>query len=385
MNVERPFGCSAESATRADRGPWQAWLRPSSGAARLRELAPMRAWGLVFIVAALAIVITQRNADSFVPDSRYYVAMAYDWAGWSQQSATFIVLEPTDAQGWSPLDSGTLFGWDLVKPRVIYPALYAPFVPLGGVQGMYVVPIVSMMFLVPGTFGIAANRYGATAAMVPSLLVCCSFYMIRYGSTMLTEGPAAAIGAAILMTLPFDGPGRTRAVAACGLLIVELAFTRQAAVLPAAGIFTAWLGASARTRSLRNQWTPFVVLGHRLAVSLQVAQPMIWSEFSVFTHYKGKTITSSTVDAVRAAPDAALDIVRRDVDHYIAKDRALFLLLALAVAATAVLWRRVEARLMAGVGVASLGLNFLNTTPAQFRYAMPILSFMMLGVAALVM
>lgn len=348
------------------------------------SVAPIRLWVALGGVFGLMTFISWRESDGFVPDSRYYVARAYHFAGSSQDEAAAIVKVFTDQRGWSPLDATTLFTWDLVEPRIVYPLLSAPFVWLFGVRGMYVIPVLSMAFLILGMFAFASRRYGARAAFLSCLLVSVSFYMMWFGTAMLTEGLSAALGAAILMTTPLHAERGRRALILCGVLIVALAFTRQAAVLPAGGIAGAWIGSVIAERRLRTPWAPFAAVSVGLAVGVQLLQSWIWPSFSVFTYYKQKTGTTELGEAVNAAPDVLWNIIVSDYNNYVDRDRPLLILLALALVASVALIKRAESHLFLGALGAAIVLNTLNTVPTGFRYAMPILAFVMVVVAAFI-
>src|SRR5674476_196694 len=84
-------------------------------------------------------VSTVRIKPLFAPDSSFYAAMALWFGGTSKQDAVRQVIAMRHRQGWSTpqLTIDRMFGWGLVQPRVVLPALSAPFVKIWGIAVSY--------------------------------------------------------------------------------------------------------------------------------------------------------------------------------------------------------------------------------------------------------
>lgn len=345
--------------------------------------APWYVWLLLIAVWFGLAVGTLVTRTQYIPDSRYYVSMSYHFLGESEEQARQHIVPLDKANGWATPDAQALFHWGLVQPRVLYPALSAPFVAVLGTTGMVVIPMLSMAVLALGFFAYASRRYGVFPALAASGLLTMSTYMMFFGTAMVTEGLAAALGLAILWTLPLTSHRGRAALVWCGILIVALAFTRQAAILPAAAIAGAWLGQALLTRQWRNRWAPFAIVAVALAVVTQAIQTLVWPSYSIIKQFKTTAGADTLIGAVGQIPFIARHILWVDTLNYLAHDRGLLVLLAAAVVGAVVLWRRPESHLFLGMMAAACGLNILNGTATAFRYHMPGLAFVLLIVAAL--
>ncbi len=209
-----------------------------------------------------------------------------------------------------------------------------------------------------------------------------SSYMMFFGTAMVTEGLSALIGLAILMTLPLQRERSRLALVLSGVLVVALAFTRQAWMIPAAAVGAAWLGAAITERRLKNRWLPYVFVTGLAGVVSQVIQTLAFPSFSVIAQFKLMTGEDTLWGAIGQLPAVAARIVRVDLLNYVAHDRPLLVLLCTAFVAALVCWRTVESHLYLGMIVAGAALNVLNGTPTAFRYQMPGLAFVLLVAAA---
>ena len=332
-----------------------------------------------------AVVTAQKVNEQFVPDSRYYAAMAFRYTGLTQEEAREATIPSNDEQGWDTPPVESLFGWGLVQPRVVYPALSAPFVLVFGMQGMLVVPILSMLFVVFVAYRVLLDRYGPGPALAVTVLLLGSHFVFYWGTAMLTEGPAAAIGTGVFLTLPIWREPRKWDLLICTGLILVLAFTRQAAVIPGGAILVAALGHSISSRKLWNRWSLFALSSVVTVVGAQLLQRNRWPTFSISTHYFTRVAeVDNMTDAILAVPSVLKNIFILDLNQYMARDQAFLLLFALAIASFAVLWNKTEAHLLAGAFAATLLLNVLNGTPTAFRYAMPGLIFYLVAAAAVI-
>ncbi len=339
---------------------------------------------LLVVLFAVSVVAALRVNEQFTPDSRYYSAMAFHYSGMTEDEARQETVAANELQGWETPPTSSLFGWGLVQPRVIYPTFSAPFVRLFGLPGMLVVPILSMLFLVLAAYRVIERHFGVAAALGISLLALSSHFVFYWGTAMLTEGPAAAVGTGIFLTLPIWGEPRKRwDLPICVILLAAMAFTRQAALIPGAAIVVAAMGYTVSSRQLWNRWSPFALWAVGTTVGTYLLQAYIWPGFSIQTHYMDRVAeTTNVADAVAAIPSVVWTIFVRDINQFIFRDQALLVLLVVAGAAFVVSWNRTEAHLLAGALGATMLLNILNGTPTAFRYAMPGLIFFLVAGAS---
>ncbi len=342
---------------------------------------PATILAVTYAISALAMLLTK---PQYSPDSQYYTGMALRFSGMSAADAYAQVVERSAQHGWHAPTIDTIFGWGLVQPRVVYPGLSAPFVKAFGVDGMVIVPVIAMAVFVGLTFFVLRTRYRTLAVIAPVLLVVVSPQLIFFGTAMLTESLTALWCAAILFSVwRYHEVADRRWLIAAGAFTIVMAFTRQAALIPAGAMAMAWLGAVVVRRPAR-QWGWSALVVGASAVASQIAQSVLWPSFSQVSQFITTTGADDLPGALRATPTVALRILRSDFANFAKGDLALLALIAIAIIGVVVLWRRAESHLLVGAFVTTAAYNITNGTPTTFRYAMPGLIFYVVVVAALV-
>jgi hypothetical protein len=310
--------------------------------------------------------------------------MALRFSGDSRAEAARIVGEKSRELGWHVLSANTLFGWDLVRPRIVYPGLSAPFVHLWGVDGLVVVPAVAMAAVFVLFTVQLRTRYGDLAALIPVLLVSASKFLSIYGASMITES-VTALWVTLIMVAAwrYQAEPSRRLLGTMALLTVVLGFTRQATLIPAGAVAMAWLGALLLRQDHIRWRGPAATIG-ATAIGVQTLQMWWFPGFSQVQQFEKVTHTDSLWAAIRSAPRLAAHIVHVDAINMAGQDRALMLLLILAIVSIVVFWRRPESHLLLGSLIAYALYNITNGTPTAFRYGMPGLIFVVSSVALLV-
>jgi hypothetical protein len=332
---------------------------------------------------------TVRFKPLFAPDSTYYGAMAVWFGGGSKQEAIRQVTEMRLQSGWStpPLVVDRLFSWGLVQPRVVLPALSAPFVRIWGIDGLVVVPGLALAALVGVLTWMLVRRWGRLPAVVAVVLVMCSPKIMFYGSAMLTESLSALWGALILVAAWRYQRCRGRApVVWMVLLTVVSAFTRQASLIPATALLAAWFFA-VLLRSRPNRWGVPALAVTVTSVGVQLLQNRLFPTFSQGAQarqFEANTRSGSMVEAFLAAPRLAAKIVWHDLGNFAGSDHALLVLITLSIVSMVVFWRRSESHLLLGALVGIAVYNVATGTPVAFRYAMPGLVFFVASAALLI-
>lgn len=337
--------------------------------------------GAVFLAAYASVL---KHSPQYAPDTRYYAGMALWFGGTDQDAARDLVAEHTARSGWETPATDELFGWGLVQPRVVYPLLSVPFVWLMGIEGMLVVPLLAMAAVVGLLTWMLYRRYGLASALVPVLLVVASHHLIFFGTAMLTES-LTALWAVLMLAVVwrYHSDPRRRYLGFLVLLVLLMAFTRQATLIPAGALVAAWLGAAlVRDRPRRWMWPAITVTA--TTVAAQVTQTLVFPTFSQTNQFLRATGTDSLTEALAAAPRLMRHILETDLQAYMRSDRALLALIVLSVIAIVVLWRRPESHLLLGAMAGIAVYNVTNGTPTAFRYAMPGLVFFAVAVAALI-
>jgi hypothetical protein len=334
-----------------------------------------------FLVNYLSVV---RVKPLFAPDTRYYAAMALWFGGASKEEAARQVTALSARSGWVTPPVDTLFGWGLVQPRVVLPALSVPFVKIWGIDGMVVVPALAMAGVIGVLTWALARRWGGAAAAATVVLVMCSPLIMFYGSAMLTESLSALWGALTLVAAwRYQSRGGWRPVAWMVALTVVSGFTRQSTLIPAGAFVTAWLVA-ALFRRRPNGWGVPALAVAVTSVSVQLLQTRLFPTFSQLNQFKAKTGAHTLGEALLGAPELAWRIARADLNSITKIDHALLVLLTLSLVSMVIYWRRAESHLLLGALLGVELYQVTNGTPTAFRYAMPGLVFFAVSVALLI-
>lgn len=363
---------------------------PRSWPARVRDLwlrwpvGDRFLWLVVTVAFGVSYLAAIRYRTVFTPDSAYYVGMSLWFGGMSQEDAWRAATEIPYSFGWHPATQEQMFGWGLVAPRVVLPLLGVPFTAAFGVFGLAVVTGIAMAALVGVLTWTLRARFGVVAALVPVILVTTSYLLMYFGVAMLTESLTALWTALIMVAVwRYQDRGSRRALVMAGVLTVVLAFTRQATFVVAGAVVVAWLAALVLRQDHRKWLGPALVVGGTALVT-QVLQMVLFPGFSQAGQFMKATGTDSLADAIRATPRLAWRILRDDLNTFIAADRPLLTLIALATVGALLAWRKSSAHLLVGALIGIALYNYTNGTSSQFRYAMPGLVFFVVAAAELI-
>lgn len=350
----------------------------------LRHRSALLMWGILGATFALTYVTYARWYRMFYPDSRYYLAMAYLFLGNDPETARQLTVDFAAPRNIDVPPVEDLFGWGLVQPRVVLPALSMPFIALFGPFGLAVVPLLATFAFLIIAVVMLRRRFGTLVALLVGLLLSTSLFLVSIGTGMLTEGLSALFSAlALLLTWRWLEHRRAWLLVAITAVTVLSAFTRQATLIMAGAFIAAWLiGSLIERRNSRLMW-PALIVGAG-AIGCQVLQSLIFPSFSQLDQFLAQAGADSLGEALLNVPRMALEIVRADVLTMLRGDRSLLLLICLAVAGMIIFWRRVESHLLLGAIAATAVYNITNGTPTQFRYATPGLIFWMLAAGMLV-
>lgn len=360
-------------------------MRSTPGA--LHRLRASQGALLAGVVVAVVFVVTYASTVAvkplFAPDSRYYAAMALWFGGVTQSDAARQVAEVSALSGWASPEASALFGWGLVQPRVVLPALSVPFVKVWGIDGLVVVPGLALAALMAVLAWMLSRRYGTVAGVATTVLIMCSSQIMFYGSAMLTESLSALWGALVMVAAWRYHKHRSWVLVALMVaLTVVSAFTRQATFIVAGALVVAWLAALI-LRDRPERWAlPALSVGFT-AVAVQILQTKLFPTFSQLDQFKSKTGAETLTEALAGMPALAWHIVSTDLMYFVRSDRPLLVLITLSIVSGVVFWRRAETHLLIGAlaGCALYGIT--NGTPTAFRYAMPGLVFFATSVAML--
>lgn len=343
---------------------------------------------LLATVVASTFVVTYGSVVAvkplFAQDTRYYAAMSLWFGGDSKAEAARQVTEMSARSGFKTPTVDTLFGWGLVQPRVVLPALSVPFVKIWGIDGMVVVPGLALAALIGVLTWMLARRWGGVAAAATVVVVLCSSRIMYYGAAMLTESLSALWGALTLVAAwQYQRQRGWRPVVWMVALTVVSGFTRQATLIPAGAFVTAWLVAVVLRRR-PNTWGVPAIAVAVTAVTVQLLQTRLFPTFSQLDQFEAKTGAHSLGEALRGAPGLAWRIAWHDAVNIATSDHALLVLILLSALSMVFFWRRAESHLLLGAILGIELYSVTNGTPTAFRYAMPGLAFFAASVALLI-
>lgn len=351
----------------------RSWLTARSG--------DILTWLIVFGSFAIGYVAYVRRLPFFYPDSRYYLAMAYWFGGESQESARDLTIEFADAYRVPVPEIDQLFGWGLVQPRVVLPALAAIPVRLLGPFGLAATVLAIALIMTVVFTQILRRRFGNGIAIIVMILVNTSYQLMMFNAGMLTESLSALWTAlTLLATWAWFRKRSGWLLVAVGLTVVGSAFTRQATFIVAGAFVMAWLlGSLLQRRWNEWGWPALVVAG--TALGAQIAQTILFPSFSQLDQFLKKAEADSLGEAILAVPRMAWRIIAADTGTFLDRDLTLLILIILALVGMLLFFRRPEAHLLLGA-ILGIGLyNITNGTPTQFRYAIPGLIFFVLAAA----
>lgn len=352
---------------------------------RAEAVAPLPGWLLVAGLYVLSVVWASLRLRMWGPDSRYYLAWAYRYAGYSEvESAqrTYDFLGrfawfrdscqnldfcwPADlTNGYPPLFHG--FTGGLVAPRVLYPLLSAPFVSLFGPSGMLVVPLISYTICLVLVVVLASRVIGRRWAVLAAFAAVMPISMARWSLYAYTEALTMALSMACVVVLPLARRTTRRDLVLFGGFLFLFAFTRQFHAIVVVGVAVAWLGVAARTRRLRNEWLPFLGVGAGVMLFVAFLQSFMSKSYSLLDWF----LMQSGAGTIGGAPAAVVRVVWRVVradGWWITGDFALVVVLSLFMLGVLYRLRSPLVLLTVGMTLATFALNILNTLPSNFRY-----------------
>jgi hypothetical protein len=368
------------------RGRWaQARRRAEAFLLRLAGPVPGRYWLLLAGIFVMAYAFWHHYGRPYSGDHLYYTAMTFRYAGHSLPEA----LQLTAAYFDEPNIERLYYGFEdpdispLIYPRVVYPALSVPFVLLLGGTGMYVVPLLSSIFIVWGLVRLMTRLFTKEIAVAVTSVFILTYAFLQFGTGLFTEGPVMAFVVGITMMLPLGGRrfGIKEAVT-CSVLLVLITFTRQATPVVVSAVCAAWVWAAVRERRVRsNRWTlPVAVL---LPVGLVCTFFLQWwAPYNPLSYYVRRNREPDALTAFSHFPEQAWRLLTRD-GSYFQEDLGMLAIWMAALVSCVVLFKSVRTGLVVGAFAPSLVISTISTRPTAFRYYTPMYPFLIIAAAGL--
>jgi hypothetical protein len=295
----------------------------------------------------------------FPPDSAYYTVMtlrdlgysiphavtkAHNYTGLQMTPATFTDANPT---------------WLLVRSRVLYPLLSAPFVAILGLKfGMLAVPGISVIAFLFLTGRTLQRLYGPVVALIVTFAVSFSYVLTEELFFATTDLLALAFVALFVDSLPLHRRNSIGNNVMLCVAVILIAITRQVGVYPLALLCGGWLWSALSARTWRTPWTTPALLIAPLTIVIVVLSEII-SPVNVQTLVADHAGTTGLASTLASVPGTVWSLTIADVHFMQNKDRILFMLFGLA-AIFAVLRPRTEET---GLLIAGTAAVYLVTVP----------------------
>lgn len=354
---------------------WSSWLQ--------RRFPVLLSYGIVVLTFAVGYLAVARTRPLFQPDARYYLAMSFWFSGDSQEAAHARLTDYLAPIGMEVPSEEQLFGWGLVQPRVVLPALAAPFVKLFGPDGMLIVTGAAALALTILLTWLLARRFGYLPAVATMVLVSASPLIVWFNVAMLTESLSALWGAlAVLLAWWYRRRPGWKLVAGLVLVTLISAFTRQATFIVAGAFVLAWLLGSIVERR-NSSWAVPALAVSATAIGAQLLQSLLFPSFSQLDQFLKQAGVETVGDAILAVPRMVFHLLRTDIRTFMEQDHALLILIVLASASALIFFQREESHLLLGAVLGIALYNITNGVPTSFRYAMPGLIFFLLSTAVI--
>lgn len=304
----------------------------------------------------------------FPPDSSYYTVMTLRDLGYSLPHAA----SQTNANSHFPLAINMYTNsnptWLLVRSRVLYPLLSAPFVALLGLRyGMLAVPAVSVIVFLFFTGRTLQRLYGPFVALLITFFVSLCYVLTEELFFATTDLLTLAFLAIFFDNLPlYRRNSRLNNILLCVALLL-IAVTRQEGVYPLALLCGGWLWSAVSTRSWRTDWTIPALIIAPITIVVDVVSQII-SPVHVQALVATHAGTSGVGGTIASMPGIAWSLTIADFHFMQAQDKVLFTLFCVAVIFMILRVRTVETGLMIA-GAAAVYLIIVPVgVPVGMRY-----------------
>ncbi|GAB1644513.1 hypothetical protein [Krasilnikovia sp. MM14-A1259] len=354
--------------------------------ARLAGPVPARYWLLLAGLFLVLYTYWRYVGKPWTGDALYYTAMTFRYSGHGLEDAIRLTGEYFHDPNIQRLHRGfdnPVYA-PLIYPRVVYPALSVPFVLLMGGSGMWVVPLLSALFVVWGLMRLLTRLFTAHVALAVTAFFMTTIPFLEFGTGLFTESPTLALVVGLMLLLPLGGRrfGAKEAVVAA-ILVVAITFCRQVTPVVVVPICAAWLWTALGQRQVRrNPWNlPLAVIGPvGIAVTMFVRW---WAPYDIiewFVHINGEPDVRT---AFRHFPRIAWHLIVADTRDTFVSDRGMLLLWCVGLIACLVRPLSVHTGLLLGALGPSIFIATLNSQPTSMRYYLPMTPFLILAAAGL--
>ena len=174
------------------------------------------------------------NYSVFQPDGVLYALRTFMFLGEDQLQSTRLIEDWYFVHGFSNthFDPSSILpsnspAWGLVAPRILYPLLSVPFVALFGMNGLLVIPSLSLLILVMAIYLIGRKYLQPNFSLLLCIFVMISPTVLRWMVANITDSLFVALFAITCLCLEAD-EGKRRTYSYLAILIVLTSLTRFA-------------------------------------------------------------------------------------------------------------------------------------------------------------
>jgi hypothetical protein len=368
-------------------------IRDSGGAIMGVDVTTIGAWlranrGLVITLAVtvVSMVSTYLSTHQIFPDTQYYLAWTYRLMGYPDAESERLTIEYIHSDGlfepysylWgSPLELST-------KPRLLVPLLSIPFVYLFGPGGIVVVPGLALLVAVYLIYRFASLWAGELAVTLACCLMVLAPPVMRWSLGGLTDSAALLLHVLMLVNLPWRKAPTWRSLVVVGLAAALTSTARIITPFTVAAMAVLWLWAMRSGRDRRG-WTKATVAAAAGAIAGAAWTKLASAGLTAQMYYY--IMSNNQISGLRDLPRWYWQVASGyvwDELIFISFSPTLILLIGLSLAACWLQRRTVIPWLVAGGWLGALGLFFINPSPTEFRYELPMLPALVAAAAVVV-
>jgi len=262
---------------------------------------------------------------TYHPDGVCYSKFAFDFAGESERgikeiNETYQRIGSPSGGLPSSTDEARLSCTGIgLEARVLYPLLSAPFVKIFGLPGMLVIPALSWLWTILVPVGLLVRRGQYLGPAIAGGLAIASVTVSRWGVANIVDPLLMALVASTLLFLPIFRPPRKWDILGLALLAVAGALTRQSFpiwIAIALGPWIAWLlmkrNRTEHSTLRNNPWNlPLLVLTGTSLVSWRIVDSIFGAQnsSSVINSWLGKVTSafnSAAPEVLQQIPSAGI-------------------------------------------------------------------------------
>ena len=308
------------------------------------------------------------NFSVFQPDGVLYALRAYMFLGHEQLSAAMLIEDWYFNYGASEnhfdpssILPGNTPAWGLVAPRVLYPNLSAPFVAIFGMNGLLVIPSLSLLLLVLCIYFVSRSAKAPNFGLLLSIFVLLSPTVLRWMVANITD--SLFVGLFSLTCLVLESKNqKLNNYFSIGLLILLTSLTRFATPI--------WLAlALVDFLTGRRKRSVYVTL---LALLATIPTYLTQPSNSVLPREGNLTF----MEKIIALPISFIKIGFIEVAQLAVMDKLLLMILTVAMIAALTSYKSPTSMRFLLVLLATWAIGALNgSIGVNFRYQLPVLPF----------